>query len=86
MSDEVTKSLLQAATDGDQLELLVAMRKRVAETVQDPDCPPRDLASLTRRLQEIAREIDALEAKAKQEADEDGGSRTPDEEWDPEAI
>ena len=82
----VVKSLLQAATDGDQLELLVAMRTRVATAVQDPNCPPRDLAALTRRLQEIAREIDAIEAKVKQEADEDGAGRTPDEEWDAEAI
>lgn len=80
------KSIVQAATDGDQLELLVAMRGRVATAVQDPNCPPRDLAALTRRLQEIAREIDALEAKARQEADEDAESRTPDEEWDAEAI
>lgn len=82
----VIKSVLDAAEGGVQLELLVSMRSRVAKAVQDPNCPPRDLAALTRRLQEIAREIEAIEAKAKQEADEDGDSRTPDEEWDAEAI
>jgi hypothetical protein len=37
------------------------MRDRIAKTISDPDCPPRDLASLTRRLQDIAREIDQLD-------------------------
>jgi len=80
------KTITEAAEAGDQRELLVAMRRRVAATVQDPACPPRDLAALTRRLQEIGREIEALDAKAKQEAAEDGDTGTPDEDWDSEAI
>lgn len=55
------KSVADAAQSGDRLELLVAMRDRIAKTISDPDCPPRDLASLTRRLQDIAKEIDVLE-------------------------
>jgi len=55
------RSVAQAAESGDRRELLVAMRDRIAKTISDPDCPPRDLASLTRRLQDIAREIDLLE-------------------------
>ena len=78
-------SITEAAEDGDQRELLIAMRRRVATTVEDPNCPPRDLAALTRRLQEIGREIDAIDVKMKQEAAEDGSS-TPDEEWNAEAI
>lgn len=54
------KSVADAALLGDRRELLVAMRDRIAKTISDPDCPPRDLASLTRRLQDIAREIDLL--------------------------
>lgn len=54
-------SVAEAAQSGDRLELLVAMRDRIAKTISDPDCPPRDLASLTRRLQDIAREIDLLD-------------------------
>ena len=54
-------SVAEAAQSGDRLELLVAMRDRIAKTISDPDCPPRDLASLTRRLQDIAKEIDVLE-------------------------
>lgn len=74
----------QAAATGDHRKLLVAMRERIARTVADPQCPPRDLASLTRRLQDIAREIEALDQRAKQEAGEDGVSA--DEEWDAEAF
>jgi hypothetical protein len=60
------------------------MRERIARAVSDPDCPPRDLASLTRRLQDIAREVEALDLRAKQEARENGAAA--DEEWDPEAL
>lgn len=82
----VQLTITEAAEADDPLELLMAMRRRVAETVEDPNCPPRDLAALTRRLQEIGKEIQAMKAKSKQEAEEDGESRTPDEEWDAEAI
>lgn len=56
------KNVAQAAKTGSQKQLLVAMRDRIAETVSDPKCPPRDLASLTKRLQDIARDIAALDA------------------------
>jgi hypothetical protein len=82
----VPMTITEAAEADDPIELLMAMRRRVAETVEDPNCPPRDLAALTRRLQEIGKEIQAMKAKSKQEAEEDGDSRTPDEEWDAEAI
>lgn len=77
-------SITEAADAGDQRELLVAMRARIAKSVEDPNCPPRDLAALTRRLQDINRDIEAIDAKAKQEADED--VTAADEEWDAEAL
>lgn len=78
------KTVAQAAANGSQRELLVAMRERIALTVSDPACPPRDLAALTRRLQEIAREIEALDLRAKEEARESGV--IPDEAWDEAAL
>lgn len=57
------KSVSQAAK-GSQRELLVAMRDRIATAVTNPDCPPRDLASLTKRLADIAKEIEAIDARA----------------------
>lgn len=74
----------EAAASGDHRTLLVAMRDRIAQTVRNPDCPPRDLAALTRRLQDIAKEIEAIDLRSKQEADED--AIAPDEEWDEEAL
>lgn len=80
----VSKSVAQAAAGGNHRELLVAMRERIARTVSDPDCPPRDLAALTRRLQDIAKEIEVIDLRAKQESAEDG--EVTDNAWDDAAI
>lgn len=77
------KGVVAAAEGGSRLELLVAMRARVASAVQDVNTPARDLAALTRRLLEIANEIKAIES----EREENGGSDdVPDEEFDASAI
>jgi hypothetical protein len=54
------KSVSEAAKSGDRRELLVAMRDRIAQTISG-DCPPRDLAALTRRLQDIAKDIEQID-------------------------
>ena len=79
------KSVAQAAAGGDHRELLVAMRERIAQTVSNPECPPRDLASLTRRLQDIAKEIEAMDLRAKEEG-ADAADVAEDEAWAPEAL
>lgn len=56
------KTVAQAAK-GSQRDLLVAMRDRIAKAVTE-DCPPRDLASLTKRLADLAKEIDTIDARA----------------------
>src|SRR5690348_15712075 len=78
------KSVTQAADDGTPRELLVALRTRIAKQVEDVNCPPRDLASLSRRLLEIAKEIEALDAAVEQEAAEDAD--VADEAFDAEAL
>lgn len=80
------KSVAEAAVSGDHRALLVSMRDRIARTVSNPDCPPRDLASLTRRLQDIAKEIEALDLRAKQEAQEERANDASSEAWDEEAL
>lgn len=79
----VVMSVTAAAADGSRRELLVAMRARVATAVQDPDTPARDLAALTRRLMEIAKDIEVLDVK-----DAEGADNGPaeDEAFDAEAI
>ena len=77
-------SVSEAAATGDHRKLLVAMRERVARTVSNPDCPPRDLAALTRRLQDIAKEIEQIDLRAKEEGSDADG--VADEAWNPEAL
>jgi len=67
-----SRSVAQAAKSGNQRELLVSMRDRIAETVSKPDCPPRELASLTKRLQDIVRDIAALDAVESENASNGG--------------
>lgn len=78
------KTVAEAAASGDHRALLVAMRERIAQTVSNPDCPPRDLAALTRRLQDIAKEIESIDLRASEEGGQ--SDATPDEDWDQEAL
>jgi len=84
--DEVAapKSVTAAAEGGDRRDLLVSMRARVATAVEDPNTPARDLAALTRRLMEIAKDIDAIDAKEAEEVRV--GGATEDSTWESEAI
>lgn len=64
----VVKSVAEAAESGTTRELLVAMRTRIAKAVENPNTPARDLAALTKRLVEVVRDIEAIDARAEQEA------------------
>lgn len=77
-------SVDQAAATGDHRKLLVAMRERIATAVTDPTCPPRDLAALTRRLQDISKEIEGIDRRVEQEGRVGGDS--PDEKFDSTAV
>jgi len=76
-------SILEAVDAGDRLAELVAMHRRLARVLDDPQCPPREMASLSRRQMEIGREIDAMKAAGR---DEDGEQPVEDEALDPAAI
>jgi hypothetical protein len=79
------KTVTQAADTGTHRDLLVAMRDRVAKAVEDPNTPARDLAALTRRLLEIAREIEAIDSRAGGDDIGDAAS-TPDADFSLEAL
>lgn len=69
-----------AADGGERRDLLVALRTRIAAAIDDTKTPPRDLAALSRRLLETARELEALDAETK--VDDIGeAAATPDEAW-----
>lgn len=79
------QSVAQAAATGDHRALLVAMRERIARTVSDSECPPRDLAALTRRLQDIAKEIESIDLRRKEEG-ADADDVAGDEDFDPSTL
>ena len=77
------KSVTEAADKGTTRELLVAMKTRIAKAVEDSSTPARDLAALSTRLMQITRDIEAIDAREGQEAD-DGPAE--DEAFDATAI
>jgi tryptophanyl-tRNA synthetase len=78
-------TLSEAAASDDQRALLVALRARIAKALEDPECKPPAMAALSRRLQEIGKEIAAIDRdlEADRESDGDGGAS---EAWDSSAI
>lgn len=59
-------TVAEAADKGSTRDLLVAMRARIAEAVGDADTPARDLAALTKRLVEVVRDIEAIDARTEE--------------------
>lgn len=69
-----------AAREGTDLEFLMAVRDRLADAVADETCPPRELAALTRRLEENRKQINAEKARLREE--DDDVDADDDERWD----
>lgn len=77
-------SVADAAANGTTRDLLVATRDRIAIAVDDADTAARDLASLTKRLMETVRDIEAIDVR---EAQEEGQhAEVGDGAFDPAAI
>ena len=82
MSDQF-QSVESAAAEGSTRDLLVAMRARIAVAVDDVNTPARDLAALTKRLADVVREIESIDARVAEEG-VNGSDETPgDEVFDP---
>ena len=81
MADRMT--VVEAAEDGSTRDLLVAMRTRIAKAVGDPETPARDLAALTKRLVEVVRDIEAIDAR---EEEAESHAEVSDGEFNPEGI
>lgn len=71
---------VKSAAAGTYRDLLVALRDNIAGQI-DEGIQPRDLAALSRRLLEISKELEAIDAA---DGDDDIGEAavTPDEAWD----
>jgi hypothetical protein len=72
-------SVADAVKNGDQREQLVAMRARIAKAIDEPNIRASDLAALSRRLFELVREIEAIDARESEDAAE--STATGDESW-----
>lgn len=70
---------VQVAAGASRRDLLVALRDKIAGEI-DEGVPARDLASLSKRLLEIAEQIAALDAEDQQDEVSDAAA-TPDESW-----
>lgn len=80
------RSVAVAARSGSKLNTLLALRDRIAKEIQNPDCPAREIASLSKRLMEVMGEIETVEAQDRErEAKRTAGPRmvsaSSDEEW-----
>lgn len=70
---------VQAAARQSTRDLLVALRDKIAADI-DVGVPARDLASLSKRLLEIAEQIGELD-QADESDDVTDAAATPDESW-----
>lgn len=70
-----------AARSGDRRRLLASLRDSIAKQL-DEGVAPRDMASLSKRLVDIANEIAEIDA-ALEGDDVSDAAATPDEAWDP---
>ena len=55
--------MTEAAREGDHREMLVAIRARIAQTVEASDCNAVALAALSRQLVLISRELEVIDAR-----------------------
>lgn len=81
-----SKSITEAANRGTVRELLAATRDRIAVAVENPNTPARDLAALTKRLMEVVREIESIDARKEQDGDEDSRSAVEDGTFNASAV
>lgn len=63
-------SLSQAIIEGSRLDELLAMRRIIARAFDNPLTAPRELVPLSRRLDEINKQIETLKLKNEQEAED----------------
>ena len=78
------RTILEAAESGSRIDELRAMRRRLAQAMDNPNTMARDLAALSRRQLEISREIDAI--LIAEDDDHSVVADSDDEAWDESAI
>ena len=77
------KSVSAAVREGTTRDIFASMLARISRTVDDPKCPPVALAALSKRVEDLADTLIALDAKAEEEAE---GGDVEDADFDAQAI
>jgi len=75
-------TLAEAIEDGDYLQILLAQRRDIVTSLPDEKGPAK--AAMHRQLSLLSKEIEALESRAQEDADD--VETVGDEDWDAEAI
>lgn len=78
------ETVLDAAEHGSRLDELVQMRRVIARAMDSSETTATALAALSRRLDDISREIASLKQQEIEEAEESDAAS--DDEWSEEAI
>jgi hypothetical protein len=78
-------TIAEAASAGTTRDVLVSSRDRIARALDDPNIAARDLASNSKRLMEIIREIEAIDAREAEEV-ADSARRAKDGTFNASAI
>lgn len=65
------ESVASAVTDGSARDVNLAMQDRIAKAIDAEDIRGADLAALSRRLIELRKELAALDAQAREVADDE---------------
>ena len=65
------ESVAKAVTDGSARDVNLAMQDRIAKAIDASDIRGADLAALSRRLIELRKELAALDAQAKEVAEDE---------------
>lgn len=73
-------TVVQAAALNDHRELLIALKARIAQILQDPHVPAVAAAALSRQLSLISKELDVMDADPSEDAVAVAAG-TPDEGW-----
>lgn len=66
------KSVADAVAGDSNRAVFVALQKRIADAIDDPNIRGADLAALSRRLHELRKEVEAIDALSEQEGGADG--------------
>jgi hypothetical protein len=78
------RTIAEAASSGTTRDVLIASRDRIARALDDPNIAARDLASNSKRLMELIRDIEAIDARAAE--DGGAGAEVEDGEFDASAV